>query len=88
MLRFRMETGRDGCAEAAFAGAGIARDDWRGRTKRRMQRLQTSNDEKNAMWDVMAKKERSASLRETLELMCGTEGLMSCLEETIFAQDE
>ena len=88
MLRFWMESGRGGCAEAAFAGAGIARDDWRGRTKRRMQRLQTSNDEKNAMWDVMAKKERSASLRETLELMCGTEGLMSCLEETIFAQDE
>lgn len=87
-LRFRLETGRDGQTTAAFPEAEIARDDWRERTKRRMQRLQSGNDEKNAIWDVIRSRERSASLRGTLEEMCRTPGVMSCLEETMFGQDE
>ncbi len=87
-LCFRMVTRRDGCAAAALGGTEIARDDWKGRTKRRMQRLQTSLDEKNAMWEALAGKDRNASLLGTLSRMCRTPDMMSCLEETMFGQDE
>ena len=86
-LCFTMGTGRDGEAVAAFDGAEIARDDWKARTKRRMQRLQTDNDEKNAIWDRMKDRERSEALRGTIALMCRTPGMMSCLEETMFGQE-
>ncbi len=86
-LCFTMVTGRDREAVATFEGAEIARDDWKERTKRRMLRLQTDNDEKNAIWDYMKDRERSESLRGTIGLMCRTPGMMSCLEETMFGQE-
>lgn len=86
---FRLETLRGGpAAEASFPGADVARDNGPERTRRRLQRLQSPNDEKGAVWQAVSSHGRSASLLGTLEHLCKTPGLVSCLSETLFGQDE
>ena len=53
-----------------------------------VQRLQSPNDEKGAVWQAISSHGRSASLLGTLEHLCKTPGLVSCLSETLFGQDE
>ncbi len=88
-LCFRMETGRDGKpATAEFTGGEMVRDNWLERTKRRLQRAQSSNDEKHMIWEIVTRSKRDAALLGTLQNICRTPGMASCLTETIFAQDE
>ena len=88
LLRFQIETGRDGrTTTAAFPGAEIARDDWLARTKRRLQRTQSSNNEKQLLWETIQGGKRGAALLETLQNLSSTPGLVSCLAETLFGKD-
>ena len=88
MLCFRIETGReDRTATAEFDGAEIARDDWQTRTKQRLERMQTSNDEKQRLWDAITHERRGTALSGTLESLCRTPGVVSCLSETIFGEE-
>ena len=88
-LCFRIETGQGAeTSSAVFSGADIAADDWLARTKRRLQRAQSSNDEKHFLWDAIRSGNRDAALLGTLENLCKTPGLISCLAETIFSESE
>ena len=66
----------------------VAEDDWKRRAEKRLQAMQTSNDEKEAVWRLLNQKKRSASLLGTLRLTAQTPGMAECLEECVFAQDE
>ena len=66
----------------------VAEDDWKRRADKRLQAMQTSNDEKEAVWRLLNQKKRSASLLGTLRLTAQTPGMAECLEECVFAQDE
>lgn len=66
----------------------MAEDDWKRRAEKRLQAMQTSNDEKEAVWRLLNQKKRSASLLGTLRLTAQTPGMAECLEECVFAQDE
>ena len=71
----------------SFPDAQIAQDDWMERTRQRLQRLQTDNDEKTRIWKVLNRGKRSAALLGTLENICTTPGIVSCLSETIFGEE-
>ena len=66
----------------------VAEDDWKRRAEKRLQAMQTANDEKEAVWRLLNQKKRGASLLGTLRLTAKTPGLAECLEECVFAQDE
>ena len=66
----------------------VAEDDWKRRAEKRLQAMQTSNGEKEAVWRLLNQKKRSASLLGTLRLTAQTPGMAECLEECVFAQDE
>ena len=66
----------------------MAEDDWKRRAEKRLQAMQTANDEKEAVWRLLNQKKRSASLLGTLRLTAQTPGMAECLEECVFAQDE
>ena len=87
-LCFRMESGRDGREIAvSFPDAETAHDDWLGRTRQRLGRLQTDNDEKTRIWKTLRRGKRNAALLATLENTCTTPGIVSCLTETVFGEE-
>ena len=71
----------------SFPDAETAQDDWMERTRQRLQRLQTDNDEKTRIWKVLNRGKRSVALLGTLENICITPGIVSCLSETIFGEE-
>ena len=88
MLCFTLETASDSPeVKAVFGKMEIVRDDWLARTKERLQATQSSNDEKHKIWHVLERQERNSTLPGTLQTICTTPNLYSCLLETIFAQD-
>ena len=72
----------------SFPDAEIARDDWLLRTRLRLQMAQSSNEEKGTIWQMINGKKRNASMLGSLQTLCTTPGMASCLSETIFAQEE
>ena len=40
------------------------------------------------IWEIVTRSKRDAALLGTLQNICRTPGMASCLTETIFAQDE
>ena len=87
-LCFRLEdVPRDQKVTVSFPGAEAAEDNWLERTRRRLQRTQSSNDEKHMVWRQLTGHPRSAALMGTLQNLCTTPGMASCLTETVFAQD-
>ena len=87
-LCFRVETDRDSRdITASFPDTEMARDDWKERTRQRLQRLQTDNNEKTRIWKTLNNGKRSAALLGTLENICTTPGIVSCLAEMIFGEE-
>ncbi len=74
--------------EIEFCEARVAKDDWLARAKERLHRAQTSNDEKEVVWQLLNRRGRSASVQGTIQAICVTSGLDECLAEVMFAQDE
>ena len=75
-------------AEITFAEAKIASDNWLARAEKILHQAQTSNEEKERIWHLLNKSRRSASVLGTLQAICTTPGLVECLTEVVFAQDE
>ena len=75
-------------AVITFAEAKIARDNWLARAEKILHQAQTSNEEKERIWHLLNKSWRSASVLGTLQAICTTPGLVECLTEVMFAQDE
>lgn len=75
-------------AVITFAEAKIASDNWLARAERILHQAQTSNEEKERIWHLLNKSRRSASVLGTLQAICTTPGLVECLTEVVFAQDE
>ena len=71
-----------------LAAPAIAADDWRARALERLQRAQIAHHEKDAIWELLCSKGRSASTMGTLRLLTQTPALADCLAEVLFAQDE
>ncbi|MCR4885644.1 MAG: DUF5110 domain-containing protein, partial [Clostridiales bacterium] len=87
-LCFQVESSRDSREiTVSFPAAETAREDWLGRTRQRLQRLQTDNDEKTRIWKTLNRGKKSAALLGTLENICTTPGIVSCLAETIFGEE-
>ena len=74
--------------EIEFCEARVAKDDWLARAKERLHCAQTSNDEKEVVWQLLNRRGRSASVQGTIQAICVTSGLDECLAEVMFAQDE
>ena len=68
-----------------FDQAALARDNWLSRVRERLQRTQTSTDEKERIWRLLSKKGRTPAAMGALRVMCETPGLADCLEELLFA---
>ena len=75
-------------AVITFAEAKIASDNWLARAEKILHQAQTSNEEKERIWHLLNKSWRSASVLGTLQAICTTPGLVECLTEVMFAQDE
>ena len=75
-------------AVITFAEAKIASDNWLARAEKILHQAQTSNEEKERIWHLLNKSRRSASVLGTLQAICTTPGLVECLTEVMFAQDE
>lgn len=71
-----------------LAQPAVAADDWRARALERLHRAQVAHLEKDAIWELLCSKGRSASTMGTLRLMTQTPALADCLAEVLFAQDE
>jgi len=76
------------CAEVCLARCAVAKDDWLSRAQERLHRAQTSNMEKEKIWQLLVRKGRSASTLGTLQTLAVTPGLADCMAEVMFAQDE
>ena len=75
-------------AVITFDEAKIASDNWLARAEKILHQAQTSNEEKERIWHLLNKSRRSASVLGTLQAICTTPGLVECLTEVMFAQDE
>lgn len=75
-------------AVITFEEAKIASDNWLARAEKILHQAQTSNEEKERIWHLLNKSRRSASVLGTLQAICTTPGLVECLTEVMFAQDE
>ena len=60
---------------AAQTYCAVAEDDWKRRAEKRLQAMQTANDEKEAVWRLLNQKKRGASLLGTLRLTAKKPGL-------------
>ena len=75
-------------AVITFEEAKIASDNWLARAEKILHQAQTSYEEKERVWHLLNKSRRSASVLGTLQAICSTPGLVECLTEVMFAQDE
>lgn len=75
-------------AVITFAEAKIASDNWLARAEKILHQAQTSNEEKERIWHLLNRSWRSASVLGTLQAICTTPGLVECLTEVMFAQDD
>ncbi len=74
--------------EVAFETTKVAKDNWLARAEKILHRAQMLNEEKEAVWNLLCRRGRSASVLGTLQTICTTPGLVNCLSEVMFAQDE
>ena len=87
-LRFTIETSKsDPEAEVTFDRMVSAQNDWLAQIAERLQMTQTSNDEKEMIWHLLAGKGNTPSVYGTMKAKSTTPGLIDCLEEILFAQD-
>ena len=74
--------------EVAFETTKVAKDNWLARVEKILHRAQMLNEEKEAVWNLLCRRGRSASVLGMLQTICTTPGLVNCLSEVMFAQDE
>ena len=88
VLRFTVETEAGQDCRAAFTRTALARDNWLPRVHERLHRMQTDNNEKEAVWRLLQSKGRGHGVLTTLRVMCHTPGLTDCLEEVLLNLEE
>ena len=88
VLRFTMETGAEEACCVRFSETRLAQDRWLERAHERLHRMQTDNNEKEAVWRLLQSKGRGHGVLTTLRVMCHTPGLADCLEEVLLNLEE
>ena len=88
VLRFTIETGANEACCVRFGETRLAQDGWLERAHERLHRMQTDNNEKEAVWRLLQSKGRGHGVLTTLRVMCHTPGLADCLEEVLLNLEE
>ena len=75
------------CLILYFSDMHLAQDDWLARAAKILQRAQTSNEEKEIIWQLLCEKGNTASVMGTLQARCTAPALVESLAEVMFAQE-
>ena len=87
-LHFTVEEQPGQGTEVTFGETRVARDNWLARAEKILHRAQMRNEEKEAAWQLLCRKGCSGAVIGTLQATCATPGLVDCLYEAMFAQEE